>query len=177
MTTESNTSRGTSRTTNRFDWRRHFSQSGLLRCAGRLWSRYYATTFNPARTNLRMMRSEMPQRFWNNMPELANLGQVLAKAPGRVEEMIAVQKKTPGAGAFVPPSADLRQLREAVTGCEGCELYKHATQPVFGEGPSDARIVFIGEQPGDSEDRAGRPFVGPAGEGLNRGRADAASER
>jgi uracil-DNA glycosylase len=142
-----------------------------------LWSKYYATTFNPARTNLRMMRSEMPQRFWNNMPELANLGQVLAKAPTRVEEMIAVQKRTPGAGAFVPPSADLRQLRQAVKGCEGCELYKHATQPVFGEGPSDARVVLIGEQPGDSEDRAGRPFVGPAGEVLNRALAEAGMNR
>jgi probable DNA metabolism protein len=142
-----------------------------------LWSRYYATTFNPARTNLRMMRLEMPQRFWNNMPELANLGQVLAKAPTRVEEMIAVQKKMPGAGAFVPLNADLRQLRKAVTGCEGCELYKHATQPVFGEGPADARIVLIGEQPGDSEDRAGRPFVGPAGEVLNRAMAEAGMNR
>jgi uracil-DNA glycosylase len=142
-----------------------------------LWSKYYATTFNPARTNLRMMRSEMPQRFWNNMPELANLGQVLAKAPTRVEEMIAVQKKTPGAGAFVPPNADLRQLKEAVTGCEGCELYQHATQPVFGEGPADARVVLIGEQPGDSEDRAGRPFVGPAGEVLNRAFAEAGMDR
>ena len=142
-----------------------------------LWSRYYATTFNPARTNLRMMRSEMPQRFWNNMPELANLGQVLAKAPGRVEEMIAVQKKTPGAGAFVPIKADLRQLRESISQCEGCELYKHATQPVFGEGPADARVVLIGEQPGDSEDRAGRPFVGPAGEVLNRAFAEAGMDR
>jgi uracil-DNA glycosylase len=142
-----------------------------------LWSRYYATTFNPARTNLRMMRSEMPQRFWNNMPELANLGQILARAPGRVEEMIAVQRKMPGAGAFIPSSADLRQLRDAVSGCEGCELYKHATQPVFGEGPADARIVLIGEQPGDSEDRAGRPFVGPAGEVLNRALAEAGMKR
>jgi probable DNA metabolism protein len=142
-----------------------------------LWSKYYATTFNPARTNLRMMRSEMPQRFWNNMPELANLGQVLAKAPARVAEMIAVQKRMPGAGAFVLPSADLRQLREAVSQCEGCELYKHATQPVFGEGPADARIVLIGEQPGDSEDRAGRPFIGPAGEVLNRAFAEAGMDR
>jgi uracil-DNA glycosylase len=142
-----------------------------------LWSRYYATTFNPARTNLRMMRSEMPQRFWNNMPELANLGQILAKAPTRVEEMIAAKKRTPGAGAFIPPNADLRQLREAVSGCQGCELYKHATTPVFGEGPGDARVVLIGEQPGDSEDRAGRPFVGPAGEVLNRALAEAGMNR
>jgi uracil-DNA glycosylase family protein len=124
-----------------------------------------------------MMRSEMPQRFWNNMPELANLGQILARAPARVNEMIAVQRKTLGAGAFIPVSADLRQLREAVTWCEGCELYKHATQPVFGQGPSDARIVLIGEQPGDSEDRAGRPFVGPAGEVLNRAMAEAGMNR
>jgi uracil-DNA glycosylase len=143
----------------------------------KLWSRYYATTFNPARTNLKMMRSEMPQRFWNNMPELANLGQVLAKAPGRVEEMIAVQRKTPGSGAFVPPHADMQQLREAVMHCEGCELYKHATRPVFGEGPANARVVLIGEQPGDSEDRAGRPFVGPAGEVLNRALAEAGIDR
>ncbi len=88
-----------------------------------------------------------------------------------------MQKKMPGAGAFVPPNADLRQLRKAVTGCEGCELYKDATQPVFGEGPADARIVLIGEQPGDSEDRAGRPFVGPAGEVLNRAMAEAGMNR
>jgi DNA polymerase len=91
--------------------------------------------------------------------------------------MIAVQRKTPGAAAFVPQNADLRQLREAVSGCEGCELYKHATQPVFGEGPKDARVVLIGEQPGDSEDRAGRPFVGPAGEVLNRALAEAGMNR
>jgi DNA polymerase len=77
----------------------------------------------------------------------------------------------------VPANADLRQLREAVSGCEGCELYKHATQPVFGEGPMDARVVLIGEQPGDSEDRAGRPFVGPAGEVLNRALAEAGMRR
>jgi len=142
-----------------------------------LWSRYYATTFNPARTNLRMMRSQMPRRFWSNMPELANLGQLLAKAPARVGEMIAAQKKAPGAGAFIPLSADFRQLRNAVSHCEGCELYKHATQPVFGEGPTDARVVLIGEQPGDSEDRAGRPFVGPAGEVLNRALTEAGINR
>ena len=142
-----------------------------------LWSKYYATTFNPARTNLRMMRSEMPQRFWNNMPELANLGKILVKAPERVAQMIAVQRKTPGAWAFVSPNADLPQLRDAVSRCQGCELYQHATQPVFGEGPGNAKIVLIGEQPGDSEDRAGRPFVGPAGEILNRLLAEAGITR
>jgi uracil-DNA glycosylase len=133
-----------------------------------LWNKYYATTFNPARTNLKMMRSEMPQRFWNHMPELAALPQILQRAPQRVEEMIAMQKKQPGAQEFVPPDANLKEMREAIQGCRGCELYKYATQAVFGEGPANARIMFIGEQPGDQEDRAGRPFVGPAGEVLNK---------
>ena len=90
----------------------------------------------------RMMRSEMPQRFWNNMPELANLGKILVKAPERVAQMIAVQKKTQGAGPFVPAYAVLRQLREAVKGCEGCELYKHATHRLFGEGADATPASF-----------------------------------
>jgi DNA polymerase len=133
-----------------------------------LWNKYYATTFNPARVNLPMMRSEMPQRFWNHMPELAALPQIMQRAPQRVEEMIEMQKKQPGAQEFVPPDANIKEMREAVQGCRGCELYKHATQAVFGEGPANARIMFIGEQPGDQEDRQGRPFVGPAGEVLNK---------
>jgi uracil-DNA glycosylase family protein len=133
-----------------------------------LWSKYYATTFNPARVNLQTMRSEMPQRFWNHMPELANLPQIMQRAPERVEETIAMQKKSPGAAAYVPSDASLKELRVAIPECRGCELYKHATQPVFGEGPAHARIIFIGEQPGDQEDRAGKPFVGTAGEVLNR---------
>ncbi len=133
-----------------------------------LWCKYYATTFNPARTNLQMMRSEMPQRFWQHMPEVANLSQILARAPERVDQMILQQKKMPGAGGFVPVDASLSELRGAIPRCAGCELYECATQPVFGEGPSDASIVFVGEQPGDQEDRAGRPFVGPAGEVLNK---------
>jgi DNA polymerase len=59
-------------------------------------------------------------------------------------------------------------MREAVQGCRGCDLYKHATQAVFGEGSSQARILMIGEQPGDREDREGHPFVGPAGQLLDR---------
>jgi probable DNA metabolism protein len=142
-----------------------------------LWCRYYATTFNPARTNLRMMRSEMPQRFWQHMPEVANLSQILSRAPERVDQMIVQQQKMPGAAKFVPSTADLAVLKKSIATCEGCELYKCATQPVFGEGPKDARIVLIGEQPGDQEDRAGRPFVGPAGEVLDRALRGAGIER
>jgi uracil-DNA glycosylase len=142
-----------------------------------LWNKYYATTFNPARTNLKMMRSEMPQRFWNDMPEMAQLPGLLAGAPERVEQMVAMQKKTPGAAEFVPPGASLKKLREAMPACRGCELYKFATQPVFGEGPAKARVMLIGEQPGDQEDRAGRPFVGPAGEVLDRALHEAGIDR
>jgi DNA polymerase len=65
------------------------------------------------------------------------------------------------------PSAGLEDLRAAVHGCKNCDLWEHATQAVFGEGPADARAVFVGEQPGDKEDLEGRPFVGPAGRVLD----------
>jgi uracil-DNA glycosylase family protein len=91
--------------------------------------------------------------------------------------MMAMQKAAPGAAEFVPAGADLDELRGAVQKCRGCELYKHATQAVFGEGPKTARVVFIGEQPGDQEDRKGRPFVGPAGEVFDRALAEAGVDR
>jgi uracil-DNA glycosylase len=86
-------------------------------------------------------------------------------------------KKPPGAASFIPPNATLPKLREAVQNCEGCDLYEFATQAVFGEGPAHARMMLIGEQPGDQEDRTGKPFVGPAGEILNRALADARLDR
>jgi DNA polymerase len=81
------------------------------------------------------------------------------------------------AGPFVPAGATLPQLREAVQGCKGCELYRGATQAVLGEGRAGARIVMIGEQPGDKEDIAGRPFVGPAGRLLDSGLEEAGIDR
>jgi uracil-DNA glycosylase len=77
------------------------------------------------------------------------------------------------AADFVPKRKTIPTLRRAAAGCHGCELYKDATQTVFGEGPEDARIVMVGEQPGDREDVAGRPFVGPAGSLLDRAIAEA----
>lgn len=68
-----------------------------------------------------------------------------------------------GAERFVPKSRNLRKLEAASRGCRGCDLWKDATQTVFGQGPRRARAVFVGEQPGDQEDRQGHPFVGPAG--------------
>lgn len=72
------------------------------------------------------------------------------------------------AAEFVPLAATLTALKKAAAGCRGCDLYKRATQTVFGEGPQRAKIMFVGEQPGDQEDLAGRPFVGPAGRILDR---------
>ncbi|HEX7188619.1 MAG TPA: uracil-DNA glycosylase family protein, partial [Actinomycetes bacterium] len=67
------------------------------------------------------------------------------------------------AADFVPPGAGLDELRAAAEGCRGCELWEPATQTVFSAGPPSARVVLVGEQPGDQEDRQGAPFVGPAG--------------
>jgi uracil-DNA glycosylase family protein len=82
-----------------------------------------------------------------------------------------------GAEPFVPAHANLPQLREAAQACRGCDLYRNATQAVLGEGPRSARIVMVGEQPGDQEDRAGKPFVGPAGGILSRALEEAGIER
>jgi DNA polymerase len=70
----------------------------------------------------------------------------------------------PTAEPFLPAKITLPALREASKSCQGCDLYKCATQTVFGEGPREARVMFVGEQPGDQEDRAGKPFVGPSGQ-------------
>lgn len=85
--------------------------------------------------------------------------------------------KAPGADEFVPDTADLATLRKAAGSCRGCDLYRHATQTVFGEGPADAAVVLVGEQPGDQEDQQGHPFVGPAGHLLDRALVEAGLER
>lgn len=77
----------------------------------------------------------------------------------------------------VPDTGDLKDVRDAAHDCKACSLWENATQTVFGEGPSDARIMLVGEQPGDQEDRKGHPFVGPAGQLLDRALADAGIDR
>ena len=77
------------------------------------------------------------------------------------------------AAEYVPDSRSLPTLRAAAAKCHGCDLYKYAMQTVFGEGPAHAPVMFVGEQPGDSEDRLGRPFVGPAGKLLHDALAEA----
>jgi uracil-DNA glycosylase len=71
------------------------------------------------------------------------------------------------AADFIPPGATVDELRKIAAGCKACLLWKNATQTVFGEGPENAKVMFVGEQPGDQEDKAGRPFVGPAGRILD----------
>jgi uracil-DNA glycosylase family protein len=83
----------------------------------------------------------------------------------------------PGAQEWVPRRPSLKNIREALPECRGCELYQDATQAVMGEGPAKARLVLLGEQPGDREDQEGRPFVGPAGRVLDDALEDAGLDR
>jgi uracil-DNA glycosylase family protein len=86
---------------------------------------------------------------------------------------VPTRAELPTAAPFVPAKHTLSVLRPAVQGCRGCDLYKFATQAVFGEGPKKAALMLVGEQPGNDEDLAGAPFVGPAGRILDRALADA----
>jgi uracil-DNA glycosylase len=81
------------------------------------------------------------------------------------------------AADFLPSSRSLPALRRAARGCRGCDLYRDATQAVFGEGPKGAELMLVGEQPGDREDREGKPFVGPAGGLLDRALEQAGVDR
>lgn len=143
-----------------------------------LWRTYYGSIFNPARVKLKTMRREMPARFWPLLPETAALDELIAAAPARVEAMLAQQAaQRHSAEEYLPSTRELSELRRAAACCQGCPLHQSATQTVFGEGPVDARLVFIGEQPGDQEDLAGHPFIGPAGQLLDRALAAAGIDR
>jgi probable DNA metabolism protein len=130
------------------------------------WKTYYASIFNPARVKVKAMTKEMPKKYWKNMPETALIAGLIAGAQAReavmIEASAAMPKAQAGAGENVQLSWDA--LRDEAAGCSRCELHQCATQTVFGEGPLDAKIIFVGEQPGDQEDLAGRPFIGPAGQ-------------
>lgn len=89
---------------------------------------------------------------------------------------MATQQKT-SAAPWVPQTRNLAELRKAAPGCRGCALYEHATQVVFGEGPRNANVVMVGETPGNDEDIAGHPFVGPAGKLLNKAMTEAGIDR
>lgn len=140
-----------------------------------LWRTYYASIFNPARLMVGAMQSEMPKKYWKNLPEAALIPDLIRDAPRRAAEMQAAMPTEPPARramvaramarreAVAPLPGSLDELRAQAAGCTRCPLHGPATQVVFGEGPVDADLMIVGEQPGDQEDLAGRPFVGPAG--------------
>jgi DNA polymerase len=143
------------------------------------WNVYYRSIFNPARLMKRAMLKEMPKRYWANLPETRQIPAMARGAKMRETTMLTAEPVVPDIGAqrvaarFIesrraPPPSDAHEalLREAKA-CRSCPLANSATQVVFGEGPTEARAIFVGEQPGDQEDLCGRPFVGPAG-GLLR---------
>jgi uracil-DNA glycosylase family protein len=133
-----------------------------------LWRSYYASIYNPARLNPQMMRSEMPVRYWKNLPEISLLPNLITQSQTRVSNMVTRQQQQPTAQPFVPVKHNLTALRAALPSCKGCELYQYATQVVPGRGAAHAKLMLVGEQPGDQEDVQGEPFVGPAGKILDR---------
>ena len=147
-----------------------------------LWRTYYGHIFNPARVKIKAMQKEMPKRHWKNLPETMVIPSLLEEAPARVEQMLArsdaSQLGENENGIATPPlTEDLPILREAACACRACPLWRNATQTVFGTGPLDAEVMLLGEQPGDAEDRAGEPFVGPAGKLLDQVLAEAGIDR
>lgn len=129
-----------------------------------LWQRYYAAIFNPARLKVAMMVKEMPRRYWKNLPEARLIPALIAGAQAREAAMVEQ-------GAELFPEAMPRSLEEIAQGmsaCRRCPIGCNGTRAVAGEGPEHADILMVGEQPGDTEEREGRLFIGPAGQLLDR---------
>ncbi|MGZ8940822.1 MAG: UdgX family uracil-DNA binding protein [Limisphaerales bacterium] len=147
----------------------------------KLWVTYYSHIFNPARLK-KAMQAQLLKRNWKNLPEAAVIEPLMREAGRRFDYMIAQSEartvRESDYSLAVPPStSDWSVLRAAAANCTACPLYKSATCTVFGEGPTHARVILVGEQPGDQEDREGRAFVGPAGQLLNRALAAANLDR
>jgi probable DNA metabolism protein len=150
-----------------------------------LWRTYYASIFNPARLKPAAMRQHMPKKYWRNLPESSLIPQLIADAGSRTAAMLdnpPTPARSRGPATEIellapPPHASLESIRLRARHCKDCPLWQNATQTVFGEGPQSARIVFVGEQPGDQEDIAGRPFVGPAGKLFDQALTEAGIDR
>jgi DNA polymerase len=151
-----------------------------------LWRDYYASIFNPARLKVHSMQAHMPKKYWHNLPESSLIPELIAQSRRRTQSMIDESATEPARRHVrmlrseerkAVPVASPLDLRARASQCRACPLWEHATQTVFGEGPEDARIVVVGEQPGDQEDIVGRPFVGPAGQLLDRAFKDAGLPR
>ena len=139
-----------------------------------LWRTYYASTFNPARLKIKAMLKEMPRRYWKNMPEAALIGDLIAGAQARESAMVSA-----GGDAFAEAErpADLGAVAAGIGLCRRCAIGCNGSRAVPGEGPSRARVMIVGEQPGDTEEDQGRPFVGPAGGLLDQALAGAGIDR
>jgi DNA polymerase len=159
----------------------HRSEAPPADAGEQLWLTYYEHIFNPARLKLAMMQKEMPRRYWHNLPEARLIAPLAARANLRSETMVeqghsTPHKRRPAMPMLVPtqalPAGDapatLAALQAQGQRCRECPIGAQATQAVFGEGPAGARLMLVGEQPGDHEDLRGRPFVGPAGQLLDR---------
>lgn len=161
-----------------------------------LWLTYYASIFNPSRLKVKAMSAEMPKKYWHNLPEAALIDPLIrgAEAASRrmietaptlpslrhernAERMMATKTREEAFGGFNKRPDDLDEAREQARHCKACPLWEPATQTVFGEGPADAPVIFVGEQPGDQEDLAGHPFVGPAGKVFDAALATAGIDR
>jgi DNA polymerase len=152
-----------------------------------IWRRYYASIFNPARLKVKAMEKEMPRKYWHNLPEASLIKPLIASASQRAADMIDHAATDPHKPqkrleADMPrktqtSAATLDKLREEAAHCRACDLWKPATQTVFGEGSPHAQVMLVGEQPGDKEDLAGLPFVGPAGQMLDRALVEAGIDR
>ena len=158
-----------------------------------LWRTYFASIFNPARLKVKAMQAEMPKKYWRNLPEASLIPDLVKGAEKAARRMIetmptmpaphhrAIQEKhwpeLPEPASDEVAADTLAGLARQAEGCRRCPLWREATQTVFGEGPEGARIVFVGEQPGDQEDLAGKPFVGPAGRVFDAVLEEAGVER
>ncbi len=144
-----------------------------------LWRTYFTSIFNPARLKVKAMQAEMPKKYWRNLPEASLIPDLIRGAEKASRRMIEAMPTMPAPhhekvqARHWPPRAEpspepdeptsLAEASEQAKVCRRCPLWRDATQTVFSEGPGDADVVFVGEQPGDQEDLAGKPFVGPAG--------------
>jgi DNA polymerase len=150
------------------------------------WRDYYASIFNPARLNPKVMAGHMPKHYWRNLPEASLIPGLVQQAKARTAAMVGARSTEPSLRARklaarrerdapvdsgLPPES-LDEIAAAVQICRRCDLWRNATQGVPGEGPGHAAMMFVGEQPGDQEDLSGHPFVGPAGQIFDRALAE-----
>lgn len=144
-----------------------------------LWRTYYRSICNEARINPKAMQREMPQHYWRNLPEASEIGTLVRHGAERL-----AARSTPSANLGSARDEAARRLielpvlsTESLQGCRRCPLWSRATQAVEGRGPDDAAIMLVGEQPGDQEDLAGEPFIGPAGNILSEALIQAGIKR